>query len=110
MRAPTRKSPLGIAALLGACAGPSGPPDYTPPEACELTIEECRELGCDGWIELEYVVTPAGAVENAVVLASCPPGYFDEAALKAVANWEYPASDGKPRTRVRLDFEQDLSP
>jgi TonB family protein len=95
--------------LLIACAGTGGRPDYTPPGGCELTIEECRHLGCDGWIELEFDVTPAGAVENPVVLAACPPGYFEEAALKAVAGWEYPPSQGKPRTRVRLDFEQDLS-
>lgn len=45
-----------------------------------------------GWVDLDYVVMPDGSVANARVVRSSPPGYFDAAALAAIAQWKF-----KPR-------------
>ncbi len=83
------------AALALACAGDgSGRPGD----------EQCDARG-GGYVELEFRITAAGAVEDPRVLRSCPEGEFDAAALKAAAGWRY-AATGRARTeRVRLSFE-----
>ena len=68
------------------------------------------EQGIEGWVELEFTVTAAGAVQDAVVIGANPRSIFDKAALRAVRKWKYnpKIEDGKPvpRTgvRVRLAF------
>ncbi len=55
-------------------------PEY-PPRAVERGIE--------GWVQLRFDITAAGAVAGAVVVDSEPEGVFDEAALRAVSRWRY---------------------
>jgi protein TonB len=45
--------------------------------------------GIDGSVRVQFDVTPAGTVRNAIVVASEPRGAFDEAALEAIARWRY---------------------
>lgn len=77
-------------------------PEY-PPRA--------RAQGIEGYVDLEFTITPAGTVENARVIGSNPTFVFDRAALKAVRRWRYnpKLENGVPVARsgvkVRLRFE-----
>ena len=55
-------------------------PDY-PPSAQTNSIE--------GWVRVQFTVTAAGTVRDAIVVASEPRSVFDAAALEAVARWRY---------------------
>jgi protein TonB len=46
-----------------------------------------REI--EGWVLLEFTISPAGTVVNPFVVDSEPPRTFDRAALRAVARWKY---------------------
>jgi protein TonB len=59
-------------------------PDY-PPGAITREVE--------GWVQVQFSVTAAGTVRDAIVVASEPGSIFDAAALKAIARWRY-----NPRT------------
>jgi protein TonB len=62
------------------------PPDY-PARAATSSIE--------GWVQVQFTVTAAGTVRDAVVVAAEPKGWFEDAALKAIARWRYnPRVDG----------------
>ena len=73
----------------------------------ERAIKEAIE----GHVLLEFVVTEAGAVRDAVVLEAEPSGVFERAALNAVAKFKYKPRlvDGKPvataGVRNRVVFE-----
>ena len=56
------------------------PPDY-PPRALAR--------GLEGWVEVQFTITPTGTVRNAKVVNAEPPGIFDDAALKSIARWRY---------------------
>ncbi len=49
-----------------------------------------REI--EGWVLMEFSISPAGTVVNPFVVDSEPPRTFDRAALRAVSRWKY-----KPR-------------
>jgi len=72
-----------------------------------------RQRGIEGWVVLEFTISPAGTVKDATVVASEPGTIFDKAALQAVRKWKYnpKVKDGKPVERpgvkVRLDFEME---
>ena len=46
-----------------------------------------REI--EGWVLLEFSISPAGTVANPFVVDSEPPRTFDRAALRAVSRWKY---------------------
>ena len=60
--------------------------------------------GTEGWVQVQFSVTAAGTVRDAVVVASEPGTLFDEAALKAIARWRYNPRvvDGMAVERVGL--------
>jgi TonB family protein len=63
----------------------------------------------EGWVELDFTVTPSGAVKDIVVHAASTPGEFDDAAMSALAKWRYQPvlRDSSPieqRARVRIRF------
>ena len=67
--------------------------------------------GLQGAVELEFTIGTDGATRNLVVLASSPPGTFDQAAIDAVTQWRYQplqvdGIDVPARSRVRLRFER----
>jgi protein TonB len=76
-------------------------PDY-PPRAASRGIE--------GWVMVEFAITAAGTVRDAKVIDSSPKGYFEDAALKAIARWRYnpKVQEGvaveRIGVRVRLSF------
>ena len=77
-------------------------PEY-PPRA--------KQQGIEGWVELEFTISPVGTVKDAVVTAAKPSFVFDRAALRAVRKWRYsPKTEGgvaveRPGVQVRLRFE-----
>jgi protein TonB len=72
-----------------------------------------RQNGIEGWAVVEFTISAAGTVKNAVVIASEPGTVFDRAALSAVTKWKYNPKivDGRPVERsgvkVRFDFEME---
>ena len=55
-------------------------PDY-PPRALSR--------GLEGWVQVQFTITPTGTVADAMVVDSMPKNIFDDAALKAIARWRY---------------------
>jgi protein TonB len=51
--------------------------------------EAARAQRIRGWVELEARVSPAGAPESPRVAGAEPPGFFEEAALRAFRRWRY---------------------
>jgi len=61
-------------------------PDY-PPRALSR--------GLEGWVQVQFTITPTGTVTDAKVVNAEPKNIFDDAALKAIARWRYnPKVDG----------------
>jgi TonB family protein len=63
----------------------------------------------EGWVELAFTVTEKGLVKDVTVHAASNPGIFDDAAIRAVAQWRYQpfTRDGKPaavHSSVRIRF------
>jgi len=65
--------------------------------------------GTEGFVTVEFDVTPDGDVENTAVVESEPGALFDQAALAAVSRWRYAADAQRGATRLseRLDFSLD---
>jgi TonB family protein len=68
-----------------------------------------REKGITGWVDVQFVVGPDGAVSDANIVGAQPVGIFEQAALDAVRRWRYrPVLQGgqviSQRTRVRVRF------
>jgi protein TonB len=55
-------------------------PEY-PPRA--------QTRGIEGWVIVQFTITPAGTVKDAKVVDGEPKGTFDDAAVKAVSGWKY---------------------
>jgi TonB family protein len=63
----------------------------------------------EGWVDVEFTVAETGKVRDVSVRASSNPGVFDDAAVKAVAQWRYKPvlRDAKPvpvRSEIRVRF------
>jgi periplasmic protein TonB len=77
-------------------------PDY-PPRA--------QSRGIQGWVLVQFTITPAGTVADAKVIDAQPKGIFDEAAVKAVSRWKYnPKVEGgvaveRRGIQVKLTFQ-----
>jgi protein TonB len=80
-------------------------PDY-PPRALSR--------GLEGWVQVQFTITPTGTVKDAVVVNAEPKTIFDDAALKAIARWRYnPRVEGGVavervgvQTIIRFQLEQ----
>jgi TonB family protein len=73
--------------------------------------DDALARGLSGSVELEFTVSPTGHVTDIKVIAADPPGVFDKAAMRALAQSRYqPVEvDGKPvaqRARLKLRFTQ----
>ncbi len=55
-------------------------PDY-PPRALSR--------GLEGWVKVQFTITPTGTVKDPKVVDSDPKQIFDDAALKSIARWRY---------------------
>ena len=45
--------------------------------------------GIEGWVLVEFTITPSGTVADPKVIDADPKGIFEEPALKAIARWKY---------------------
>jgi protein TonB len=69
--------------------------------------------GIEGWVLIQFSITPVGTVKDAKVVDASPKGYFEEAALKAIARWRYnPKVEGgvaveRRGIQVVLDFQME---
>ena len=67
--------------------------------------------GIEGWVILQFDVTPSGTVSDVKVLSAKPPRIFNREAVKALRKWKYrpKIEDGKPveqkGLKVQLDFK-----
>ena len=61
--------------------------------------------GIEGWVLLEFTISPNGKAMNPVVIDSDPAGIFDRSAINAVQKWKYrpKTEEGRavPRPGVR---------
>ncbi len=85
-----------IVLVTAACASANRPLQLLS-GAGPIYPEAARAEGIEGNVTVRYDVDTEGVVRNAVVVASEPPGIFDEAALKAVRSWRFnaPLLDGQ---------------
>ena len=79
----------------------TSPPEY-PADAARKRQE--------GWVEIEFTVTPDGTVANASVVSAEPARVFNASALRAVERWTFKPrmENGKPveeKIRRRIEFK-----
>jgi protein TonB len=48
-----------------------------------------RERGIEGWVQVQFTITPAGTVADQKVIDADPKGLFERAALEAIGRWKY---------------------
>lgn len=71
------------------------------------------ENGTEGWVEVQFTISPTGTVKDPLVLNSKPGTVFNRAAIKAIRKWKYnpKIEDGvaieRPGVKVRLTFKLD---
>jgi protein TonB len=63
--------------------------------------EDAKRRKIEGWVRVEMTVLEDGSVADAKVREASPSGVFDQAALRAIAQWKFrpPIRDGKPARR-----------
>jgi len=64
------------------------------------------EQGVEGWVILQFTVTEAGTVEDAVVVDAEPKNFFDRSALNAIKKYKYKPTvvDGQARATPGVQF------
>jgi protein TonB len=73
--------------------------------------ERARQRGVEGWVLVEFTVTKAGTVKDAVVIDADPKNYFERAARKAVLRYKYKpkvengVAVDRPGVRVLVSFK-----
>jgi TonB family protein len=56
---------------------------------------DAQKRGLEGFVEVEFTVTPFGDVQQARVTNAEPAGVFERAALSAVSRWRYPPDESR---------------
>ncbi len=114
--------PTGTDAMPGAersAAAPAEPaqPEYVPISSLTRTnyvVPEyprtAQRRNLTGWVDLTFIVTPQGRVEDVGILDAEPGNVFEEAAIQAIRQWRFepPMENGVPvarRVAVRLSFD-----
>jgi len=86
----------------GPLGGISGDSDVVPLVRIEPQYPtRANSRGIEGWVLIEFTITPVGTVRDPVVVDSEPSRVFDSAAKRAVLRWKYrpKIEDGKPVER-----------
>ena len=69
------------------------------------------QRGIEGWVEVEFTISPTGNVTDVAVVGYYPSSVFNSAAQRAIRRWKYnpKIENGKPVERpgviVRLTFQ-----
>ena len=102
--------PLCVLGLLNACA--VQPPDSRPLQlvsgSAPIYPSELKSRGTKGEVTVQYDVTAQGDVINVRVIASDPPGLFDDAALVAVRTWVFRPQIRAGRVEPVIDITSKL--
>lgn len=82
---------------------------YVPPEY----PGRAWRLGVEGWVDVEFDVTRDGETTSIMVVDAERRGYFEDAVLEAVSQWQYEPRiyAGEPidqRVRLRINFERTM--
>jgi protein TonB len=74
-----------------------------------------KQQGIEGYVDIEFTISPAGTVQDPKVIAAQPTYVFDRAALQAVRRWRYNpkvengVAVARSGVQVRLRFELGAS-
>jgi len=77
--------------------------------------QRAASRGIEGWVQLEFIITETGAVEEPTIIAAEPPNIFNRSAIRALQRWKYKPRivDGRPVRRhnnqVVITFELEDS-
>jgi protein TonB len=74
-----------------------------------------QSRGIEGWVQLEFTITPQGTVTDVKIIDAEPRGYFERSAKRAVQKYKYKPKvmDGKAVSRpgiqlvISFDMEDD---
>ncbi|WP_277810977.1 energy transducer TonB [Chromohalobacter canadensis] len=82
--------------------GSPQPTERVPPEY----PSRAQRRGIEGFVEVSFTILPNGQVDrdSLHVTDAEPRSMFERAALKAVADWQFPRSDRPREARQRLEF------
>ena len=120
--AATTRPAAAPAATAAATPPPAAPAAAPPPAGGESRSAELVKSAnpeypreafikhTEGWVEVEFTVTPDGTVTNASVAGANPPRVFNDAALRAVQRWTFkPKMDNgkavEERMKRRIEFK-----
>ncbi len=85
MSMPDFDSDLNLSALGAPSDRTATPLVRIPPQY----PQRAASRGTEGWVLVEFTITPAGTVTDAVVIDADPASIFDRSALRAIAKWKY---------------------
>ncbi len=85
MSMPDFNSDLNLSALGAPSDRTATPLVRIPPQY----PQRAASRGTEGWVLVEFTITPAGTVSDAVVIDSDPANIFNRSALRAIAKWKY---------------------
>lgn len=98
----SRSFVFAIALALGAVV-PAQAADLKPVKRVEPQYPpEAARTGTTGYVDLEFVVDPTGKVASVSVVNAKPMRTFEQAAVRAVKQWQFEPGGGKGK--VRLNF------
>ncbi|MBW2271636.1 MAG: energy transducer TonB [Deltaproteobacteria bacterium] len=108
---PSLDTAFALSGELNLGAAPSDT-DATPMVRVQPTYPpRALERGIEGWVIVEFTITPQGTVADPSVIEAEPGSMFNRAALRAIRKWKYKPKivDGnavaRPGIRTRLTFE-----
>ena len=69
--------------------------------------DRAASRGTEGWVIVEFDITPAGTVENPRVIDALPQGTFDRAAMKAIKKWKFKPKivNGQPVAQYNKEYQ-----
>lgn len=119
MSTPRLSSNLSQAVAVPSSVPESSPGSGTPSSDLIPLIKSkpkyplrAQSRNIEGWVIVEFTITPTGSVIDAKVTDAKPKGIFDSAALKAIVKWKFKpkVENGKAvaqRAVQRLEFKLD---
>lgn len=95
---------IGSAQLIAGEGKHSGDP-YPVKMVEPVYPELASEQKLEGYVQLQFDVTPAGKVQNINVVKAEPLGVFEQSAAEALSRWRYKQSAEEVKgTMVQLDY------
>jgi protein TonB len=93
---------FAVALALGAVL-PAQAADLKPTKRVEPQYPpEAARAGTTGYVDVEFEVDPSGKVAAVSVVSAKPTRTFEQAAVRAVKQWQFEPGGGKGK--VRLSF------